>query len=131
MSQVGLAEVLGSHAQSLWQIERGVRGVTVQQIVRLARALKVPTDEILGEGRHTTALTALQNGTRPFLRRLRRIQALPVLQQRILLKLLDSALDMHEGGMPRASQSSPVAPERVTRVRVPAKRSRTHSTKRV
>jgi transcriptional regulator with XRE-family HTH domain len=48
-SQGKLARLARTHPQSISQIERGVRGVTVQQLVKLARALQVTMDELLGD----------------------------------------------------------------------------------
>jgi transcriptional regulator with XRE-family HTH domain len=94
LSQGQLAAMIGSHAQNVSQVERGVRGLTVQQVVKLARALKVPTDEILGEAKHATAQLHLRNGDRRFLRRIQRIRELPPAQRKALLKLLDGALGL-------------------------------------
>jgi transcriptional regulator with XRE-family HTH domain len=90
-SQGGLARLLGSHPQSISQIERGIRGLTIQQVVKLARVFQVPTDEILGDSTH--AVTPL-NGDRQLLRRFQRVQQLPLTQRKSILKLLDSALGM-------------------------------------
>lgn len=88
-SQGKLARLLGAHPQSISQVERGVRGLTIQQVVKLARKLKVSTDDILGENKR--AVTPL-NGDRRFLRRLQRIHELPPSQKKAVLKLLDGAL---------------------------------------
>jgi transcriptional regulator with XRE-family HTH domain len=90
LSQGQLAAIVGAHPQSVSQVERGVRGLTVQQVVKLARALKVPTDEILGEGQHAKPFG--NGGSRRFIRRLQKIQDLPPTQQKALLKLIDGAL---------------------------------------
>ena len=102
LSQGHLARLLGAHPQSISQVERGVRGLTVQQIVKLARALQVSTDEVLGEQKRTLAPLNVRNGDRRFLLRLRRIQELPPAQRKALLKLLDGAL----GISGKASQES-------------------------
>lgn len=90
-SQGKLARLLGAHAQSISQIERGIRGLTVQQVIRLARALEISADEILGEHGHTVSPL---NGDRGILRRFLRVQQLPPAQKKSVLKLLDSALGM-------------------------------------
>ncbi len=91
LSQGQLATMLGAHPQSVSQVERGVRGLTVQQVVKLARALRVSTDEILGEGQPARPAG---NGDRRFVRRLQKIRELPPTQQKALLKLIDAALDI-------------------------------------
>ena len=99
-SQGKLAKMLGSHPQNISQIERGIRGLTIQQIVKITRTLKVPTDEILGEQKRTLAPLNARNGDRRLLLRLRRIQDLPPPQRKALLKLLDGALGLSKAGLP-------------------------------
>lgn len=91
-SQGKLAQILDSHPQNVSQLERGVRGVTVQQVVKLARALKVTTDQILGERLNGAGLPPLND--RSLIRRLQRIQQLPQQQRKTLIKMLDGALSM-------------------------------------
>lgn len=91
LSQGKLARLAGTHPQSISQIERGIRGVTVQQVVKIARALRLSTDEILGDRKHP-ALPL--NGDRRLLLRFQRVQQLPPAQKKSILKLLDSALGM-------------------------------------
>jgi transcriptional regulator with XRE-family HTH domain len=95
LSQGKLAALLNSHPQSISQVERGVRGLTLQQVVKLARALKISTDEILGETKR--GVVAL-NGDRKLVRRLQRIQQLEPAQKKAVLKLLDSALGISQAG---------------------------------
>jgi transcriptional regulator with XRE-family HTH domain len=90
-SQGKLAGMMGTHPQSLSQIERGVRGLTIQQVVKLARVLHISTDEILGDSKKTVMPL---NGDRRLLRRFQRVQALPPAQRQGILKLIDSALGM-------------------------------------
>lgn len=47
MSQVDIAEVLGVNRGFISSIESGKRNPTLSTLVRLANALKVPTDELL------------------------------------------------------------------------------------
>jgi transcriptional regulator with XRE-family HTH domain len=91
LSQGQLAELVSTHPQSLSQVERGIRSLTLQQVVKLSRALKVSTDEILGEpGRSSDGVI----GDRKLLRRVRRIQELPPAQREAVLDMLDGALRM-------------------------------------
>jgi transcriptional regulator with XRE-family HTH domain len=91
MTQVEFAKMLGTHQASLSQIELGIRGVSLQQVVRLARALRVSPDKLLG--------VAKDNGSRPVLRneklmrRVRRIEQLQPEQQNAAIKILDGFLD--------------------------------------
>lgn len=91
MTQAELATMLDAHVQSVSQIERGVRGLTVQQVVRLARALGVPTDSILGDAKKGAPKSPRINGR--LLRHLRRIEELPAAKQKALLEILDGLAD--------------------------------------
>ena len=87
-TQTDLADLLGTKQTAISEVERGNRGLTVQQLVKVARALKASPNEILGEG---------SNGTqRPrsarILRRLHRIEQLPEAQQDALLQMIDGAI---------------------------------------
>jgi transcriptional regulator with XRE-family HTH domain len=87
VTQIRLGEILDMTQSNLSAIERGVRGVTVHQVVRLAKALHVSTDAIL------LASKAPQPGNRPkkrLMRRLLRVQELGERDQKVLLDLLDS-----------------------------------------
>src|SRR5581483_6232460 len=48
LTQAQLAKALGTQQTAVSQVEIGNRGLTVQQVVKLAKALKVSTDAILG-----------------------------------------------------------------------------------
>lgn len=91
MTQIDLAAALGITQSNLSAIERGVRGLTVHQVVKLARSLRVTTDEILSphgaakNGRHVVE-------DRRFLRRLRKVGELPERDQQALLRTLDAFL---------------------------------------
>ena len=88
MSQVELAKALGTYQTVISAVERGVRGLSGQQVVRLAKALKTSPDQILGqqqeEDRHVL--------DRRFIRRLDRIDKLSKRQKQVLLVTLDNFL---------------------------------------
>jgi len=92
LSQGKLAKLLGTHPQSISQIERGIRGISLQQVVRFARALEISSDELLGEVRPVTPIQA----DRRMVLRLQRLQRLPAAQRKAVLKLLDGALGLHQ-----------------------------------
>jgi hypothetical protein len=72
-------------------MERGVRGLTVHQLFKLAKALKVSADDLLmgGNGSHETKPpTSLK-----LLRSLHRIEKLPEGRQRMVVKLIDALID--------------------------------------
>jgi transcriptional regulator with XRE-family HTH domain len=94
LTQTQLAKILGTSQTALSEMERGNRGLTVQQVVKLARALKATPNDILGEGKRQRG-----NGSRPrdvrILRRLHRIEGLPEGQRLAVLKLLDGIIEAH------------------------------------
>lgn len=89
LTQAQLAEILGTRYTNVSGVERGVRGLTVQQVVRLARALDVSTDALLVPERLKEKRVA--NGKLP--RRYERIKALPRTKQRALFEFIDAFLD--------------------------------------
>ncbi len=90
LTQAELARKLGMPQPNVSEIERGGRGLTVHQAVRLAKALGVTTDAIL---QGATEGTAARPGTSLKLRRrLQKIEELPEARQRVVLKLLDALL---------------------------------------
>lgn len=94
LTQIDLAHTLGITQSNVSAIERGARGLTVHQVVKLAKALKASTDEILGT--HKTAASKgaaveiLQD--RRFLKRLQRVGQLPERDQQALLRTMDAFL---------------------------------------
>jgi len=90
MTQVELATIIDTHQVSVSQIERGVRGVSLQQVVKLARALRVSPDSLLGVGKNNGGRPAPRNER--LMRRVRRIEQLPVEQQEAAIKILDGFL---------------------------------------
>jgi transcriptional regulator with XRE-family HTH domain len=93
MTQVELAQALGTHQTSLSQIERGIRGVGVKQILRLSRALRVPADKILAPSRSEGPV---EPRNEKLLRRVRRIEKLPAKHQEAVVKMIDAFLDTHD-----------------------------------
>lgn len=92
MTQIDLAEALGITQSNLSAIERGARGLTVHQVVKLARALRVTTDEILSptKGAAKSGRDVMED--RRFLRRLQKVGELPERDQQALLRTLDAFL---------------------------------------
>lgn len=89
MSQSKLAGVLGTHFTAVSHIERGVRSVTIHQVIKLAKALHVSTDEILLDG-HPKKATSLRTGR--LVRRLELVEKLPPSDQKALLGHLNALL---------------------------------------
>lgn len=88
ITQVELAKTLAIDQSNVSAIERGVRGLTVHQTLKLARALGVSTDEIL------SGATTRDDGSidRRFLRRLQKVGHLPKRDQQALLRTIDAFL---------------------------------------
>jgi len=93
LTQVKLAKVLGTSQAALSQVEHGSRGLTVQQVVKLARVLGATPNEILGDGKRARANGKPKSGR--IMRRLYRIETLPEGQQQAVLKLLDGIIEAH------------------------------------
>lgn len=91
MTQVEFAKMLGTHQASLSQIELGIRGVSLQQVVKLARALRVSPDKLLGTGKNNGHQPTPRN--EKLMRRVRHIEQLPPEQQDAAIKILDGFLD--------------------------------------
>jgi transcriptional regulator with XRE-family HTH domain len=91
MTQTALAEALSITQSNVSAIERGARSLTVHQVVKLAAALNVSTDEILRPGKHAKA-DAAPAADRRFVRRLQKIDQLPKRDQQALLRTLDAFL---------------------------------------
>jgi transcriptional regulator with XRE-family HTH domain len=86
LTQVELAERLDMTQSNLSAIERGARGVTVHQVVRIAMALRASTDQILLADK---APALERRPSKRLMKRLQRIVDLPDRDQRIILQLLD------------------------------------------
>jgi len=93
MTQTRFARMPRTSQTAVSEVERGRRGLTVHQVVRLAKALKVTPNEILGEGKRERATARPKNAR--ILRRMYRIERLPERQQQVVLKLLDSLIEAH------------------------------------
>lgn len=93
LTQIELASQLEISQSNLSAIERGSRGLTVNQLVRIAKALRATTDEILFD---TKAVEPAVRPSKKLMQRLRRVHELSQGDQRILLQLLDGLLSHRE-----------------------------------
>lgn len=93
LTQVKLAKALGTSQAALSQVEHGSRGLTVQQVVKLARMLGATPNEILGDGKRVRINGKPKSGR--IMRRLYRLEKLPESQQQAVLKLLDGIIEAH------------------------------------
>jgi transcriptional regulator with XRE-family HTH domain len=90
-SQVELARAMDVHQTNISAIERGQRALTIHQVLKLARALKVSTDQIL-TGRGGRKPSPHGQVDRRFLRRLQKIDKLSKRDQQSLLGTIDAFL---------------------------------------
>ncbi len=91
LSQGRLAQVLGIPSTNISAIERGVRGLSIHQLVKLAKALDVAPGEILNG--HASTRGKGSPGRLP--RRLEQIKRLPRTKRRVLYEIIDAFLDRH------------------------------------
>jgi transcriptional regulator with XRE-family HTH domain len=96
ITQVRLAALLGVTQSNVSEMERGIRGVTAHQAVKLAKALRVSIDEILIGRNDTVEKTPLRSVK--LLRRIQRIEKLPEPRQRVVLKFIDALIDQEGTG---------------------------------
>jgi len=106
-SQVELAAALEMTQSNLSAIERGARGVTVHQVVRIAKALGASTDEILLGANVPAPRKSLRH--RRFMQRAQQIDLLSDAERRLVLDLLDGLLKRREKQPARPRRSSPAA----------------------
>jgi transcriptional regulator with XRE-family HTH domain len=110
LTQVELAARLDMTQSNLSAIERGARGVTVHQVVRIAKALRASTDEIL---LHGEAPEPTRRPKKRLMKRLQRIEELPDRDQRIVLQLLEGLVMRHqERALRRPKHEKPSAPDK-------------------
>ena len=90
LSQAQLAEHIGIIQAIVSAYERGKLRLTADMAVRLAQALSVTTDELLQPSRARPPES--KKPSLKVLRRLEKIEGLPVYQQRVLLSTIDHFL---------------------------------------
>jgi len=79
-------------ATNVSAIERGIRGLSLQHLVRLAKALEVSPAEIL-DGRSGNRSRRATSARMP--RRFERVRRLPRTKRRVLYEIIDAFLDKH------------------------------------
>ena len=88
-TQAELAEKIGIVREIISEYERAKLRPHYEMIIRLALALEVSTDELLG------LKPSKSNGTKPspqIMRRMKKIEELPPAKQKFLLKTIDTFL---------------------------------------
>jgi transcriptional regulator with XRE-family HTH domain len=94
MTQEELARAMGTHFTTISAVERGVRALTLQQVAKLAGALRVSPDDLLNPRRRSRVVPPSRKEGR-LLRRVERIRELPPAQQETVLEVLESLLKTH------------------------------------
>lgn len=89
LSQGQLAAILGIPPTNVSAIERGVRGLSIQQLAKLASALSVSPAEIL------VSADPKPSRAPKLSRRFEQIQSLPRTKRRMLYEMIDVFLDRH------------------------------------
>lgn len=89
MSQAALAASLSTKQANISDIERGARGLTIQQLVKICRVLKTTPNAVLGE---KEAEKNTPPHDRRLLRQMQQLQALPKRKRQALLTTLDEFL---------------------------------------
>ena len=90
ITQVEIAERVGIIQAIVSDYERDKLRLNAEMIVRFARALDITTDELLKAGEESTPLQPKTNSR--ILRRMEKIESLPVGQQSTLLRTIDTFL---------------------------------------
>ena len=93
ITQVEFAKMLGTHQPILSRIELGLRGVSLQQVVKLARTLRVSPDRLIGVSKSNGHEAPVRNER--LMKRVRRIELMRSEQQEAAIKVLDGFLDAH------------------------------------
>jgi transcriptional regulator with XRE-family HTH domain len=94
MTQSELASILATHQTNVSEIERGVRGLTIHQLVKLSRSLRTTPNDLLAEGAKNLGRGRTRRNGR-LLRRLQEISELPKAEQQAIQKILDRVLQAH------------------------------------
>jgi transcriptional regulator with XRE-family HTH domain len=92
LTQAKLAAALGLTQSNVSAMERGDRGLTIHQAVKLAKILHVTVDELLTGARPEQPANGRRRYDSRLLRRLEKIEMLPKRDRQALLKNLDMFL---------------------------------------
>ena len=90
VTQTRLARALGLSRQTFQGYEEGTRSMPVTTLVKMAFALRVPVEELLGVPTYTE--TSRRSLTSTWYRRLQSINELPKVQQKVVAQMLDALI---------------------------------------
>jgi len=92
LTQVAIAERTGLTQVLVSDYERGRLRLSAEMAVRFAEALGISTDDLLRSHKKKVAATPAQQPSLKLLRRMERIEGLPLYRQRALLTTIDQFL---------------------------------------
>ncbi|SDT50954.1 helix-turn-helix domain-containing protein [Pseudomonas granadensis] len=90
ITQTRLARALGLSRQTFQGYEEGTRSMPVTTLVKMAFALRIPVEELLGVPSYTE--TPRRSLTSTWYRRLQSINELPKVQQKVVAQMLDALI---------------------------------------
>lgn len=90
LSQGGLAKLVGVHYNHIGRYERGESRPTAETLVRLAAALDVSTDYLMGGSSEEAAKARFED--RELLRQFREVEKMPDADKSVVKRLLDAFL---------------------------------------
>ncbi|MFG6205652.1 helix-turn-helix domain-containing protein [Pseudomonas retamae] len=90
ITQTRFARALGLSRQTFQGYEEGTRSMPVTTLVKMAFALRVPVEELLGVPWYTE--TPRRSLTSTWYRRLQSINELPKVQQKVVAQMLDALI---------------------------------------
>ena len=104
MTQVGLAEAAGMSQRMVSHYECEIENPNADMVVKLAQALGVTADELLGVKpvRKIDQEPTNEPTLRRYLKRIRVIADLPERDQKSVLRMLDNTIRAHRSGSPAA-----------------------------
>jgi transcriptional regulator with XRE-family HTH domain len=98
MTQIALAKAANTSQRMISHYECEIENPAAEMVVKLAKALKVSTDELLGVRpirRHEENPSA-DPALRRYLKRVKQITVLPERDQKSILRLLDNTIKAHQ-----------------------------------
>lgn len=98
MTQLALAEAAGMSQRMVSHYECEIENPTAEMVVKLAKALRVSTDELLGvrSPRKIDEDPSLDPQMRKYWKRVKELTQLPERDQRSVLRMLDNTIKAHQ-----------------------------------
>ena len=98
MTQLALAEAAGMSQRMVSHYECEIENPTAEMVVKLAKALRVSTDELLGvrSPRKIDEDPSLDPQMRKYWKRVKALAQLPERDQRSVLRMLDNTIKAHQ-----------------------------------